>query len=545
MNQPATPERTQKACSPPTEKPGDRIGRYKLLEQIGEGGCGIVYVAEQEQPVRRRIALKIIKLGMDTRQVIARFEAERQALALMDHPNISQIHDAGTTENGRPYFAMELVRGLKITDYCEQNQVSTRERLDLFIQVCRAIQHAHQKGVIHRDIKPSNILVASDNGVPVPKVIDFGIAKATQGRLTNQTVYTAFEQFIGTPAYMSPEQAQLTMQDIDTRSDIYSLGVLLYELLTGTTPFDAKELLSKGLDEMRRTIREVEPAKPSTRLRNTAATAAPVRAVTPHSPLATDLDWIVMKCLEKDRARRYETANGLATDVARHLNNEAIIARPPSKLYRLQKAAQRNKVAFAAAGAVMAALVFGLCVSTWALVRERAARREAEASGNLARAEAARNEAVNRFFANSPALGIRGGQDTTLVRAIMGELSRRAETELATQPDAQGDIWVFIASRNAELDDYPAAIINLQKAVAAFRRAYTSATPQLARALGLQGRRIESTRLLAKAYAAVGKRDEAKTFAQEALNLAPSDKDLQTFLRKLESEKAEAKTPAN
>src|SRR6516225_5009894 len=257
----------------PGEKAGDRIGRYKLLQQIGEGGCGLVYMAEQEEPVRRRVALKVIKLGMDTKQVIARFEAERQALAMMDHPNIARVFEAGATEAGRPYFVMELVRGIKITEYCDEHNLSTNERLELFIQVCHAVQHAHQKGIIHRDIKPSNILVASNDGMPVPKVIDFGIAKATQGRLTDQTVYTAFEQFIGTPAYMSPEQAELTMQDVDTRTDIYSLGVLLYELLTGKTPFDAKELLAKGLDEMRRTIREVEPVKPSTRLTQEFAAA--------------------------------------------------------------------------------------------------------------------------------------------------------------------------------------------------------------------------------------------------------------------------------
>ncbi|HEX5219979.1 MAG TPA: serine/threonine-protein kinase, partial [Verrucomicrobiae bacterium] len=233
---------------------GERIGRYKLLQQIGEGGCGVVYMAEQEEPVRRRVALKIIKLGMDTKQVITRFEAERQALALMDHPNIARVLDAGATETGRPYFVMELVRGVKITDYCDESKSSTEERLKLFIQVCHAIQHAHQKGIIHRDIKPSNILVTINDGVPVPKVIDFGIAKATQGRLTDQTLFTAFEQFIGTPAYMSPEQAVLTSLDIDTRSDIYSLGVLLYELLTGRTPFDQNELLAGGIDEMRRTI---------------------------------------------------------------------------------------------------------------------------------------------------------------------------------------------------------------------------------------------------------------------------------------------------
>src|SRR5436309_2050184 len=252
---------------PITEKPGDKIGRYKLLQQIGEGGCGVVYMAEQTEPVRRRVALKVIKLGMDTKQVIARFEAERQALALMDHPNIAKVLDAGATETGRPYFVMELVRGIKITDYCDEANLSTRERLGLFIQVCQAIQHAHQKGVIHRDIKPSNILITVNDGVAVPKVIDFGIAKATnQQPLTDKTVFTAFEQFIGTPAYMSPEQAVMSSLDVDTRSDIYSLGVLLYELLTGQTPFDAKDLAAAGLDAMRRIIREREPARPSTRL---------------------------------------------------------------------------------------------------------------------------------------------------------------------------------------------------------------------------------------------------------------------------------------
>ena len=252
--------------APLTEKPGDRIGRYKLLQQIGEGGCGVVYMAEQEEPIRRRVALKVIKLGMDTKAVIARFEAERQALALMDHPNIAKVLDAGATDTGRPYFVMELVRGIKITDYCDQNNLSTEERLDLFVQVCHAIQHAHQKGIIHRDIKPSNILVMLADDVPVPKVIDFGIAKAIGERLTDKTVYTRFEQFIGTPAYMSPEQAGLSGLDVDTRSDIYSLGVLLYELLTGRTPFEPKALAQAGLEEIIRCIREDEPPKPSTRL---------------------------------------------------------------------------------------------------------------------------------------------------------------------------------------------------------------------------------------------------------------------------------------
>ncbi|MBI2950405.1 MAG: protein kinase, partial [Verrucomicrobia bacterium] len=379
---------TATLCLPVTEKSGDRVGRYKLLQRIGEGGCGVVYMAEQEEPIRRRVALKVIKLGMDTKSVIARFEAERQALALMDHPNIAQVFDAGATETGRPYFVMELVRGIKITDYCDQNNLMTRERLDLFVKVCHAIQHAHQKGIIHRDIKPSNVLVTVNDGVPVPKVIDFGIAKATnQQRLTDKTLFTAFEQFIGTPAYMSPEQAEMTSLDIDTRSDVYALGVLLYELLTGKTPFDAKELLAAGLDEMRRTIREQEPVRPSTRLRtmldadqSTTAQHRGIEVPKLIHLLSGDLDWIVMKCLEKDRAHRYETANGLARDIERHLNHEPVTARPPSTAYRVQKFVRRNKVMVTASAAVAAALVLGTVVSTWQAVRARSQRMRAEAN---------------------------------------------------------------------------------------------------------------------------------------------------------------------
>ena len=385
------------------EGPGTVIARYRLIKKIGEGGFGAVYVAEQNEPVQRRVALKVLKLGMDTRQVIARFEAERQALAMMTHPNIARVLDAGATDTGRPFFVMELVEGRKLTEYCRLNALSLAQRLELFTQVCHAVQHAHQKGVIHRDLKPSNILVAEQEGVAVPKVIDFGIAKAIEE--TEDEGLTSLNQFLGTPAYMSPEQVVFGGRDIDTRSDIYSLGVVLYELVAGQPPFDPKELARAGIDEMRRIIREVDPPRPSTTItRNLNPARLPSVRPPSREGLAAvrgDLDWVVMKCLEKDRARRYATANGLAADIRRHLDHEPVIARSPTGFYRLQKLVRRHRLAFSTAGITAAVLIAGSVVSTYEALRARHAEREQGRLKTLAEAKAveSRNRLVRRYVA--------------------------------------------------------------------------------------------------------------------------------------------------
>jgi serine/threonine protein kinase/tetratricopeptide (TPR) repeat protein len=469
---------------PAAEQPGTVIGPYKLLEQIGEGGMGVVFMAEQTRPMRRKAALKIIKPGMDTKQVIARFEAERQALALMDHPNIARVLDAGATEAGRPYFVMELVRGIPITDYCDREKLSISHRLELFVQVCQAVQHAHQKGIIHRDLKPSNVLITLHDGVPVPKVIDFGIAKATGQQLTEKTLFTGFAQFVGTPLYMSPEQAELSGLDIDTRSDIYSLGVLLYELLTGTTPFDRETFRTAAFDEIRRIIREQEPPKPSTRLSTLGDTIAAVSGNRGSDPrklthsVRGELDWVVMKCLEKDRTRRYETASGLAADVRRHLQDEPVEACPPSASYRLCKSARKHRRALTTAAAFAGLLVLASVLSTILAVRATRAERQATADRNralfaeakateerdrsltaeaAARKAAAKAEAVSKFLLADMLTEMAPGGSlgrVATVEQLLDNAAARVNQAFSGQPELEAAIHDKIGATYGALSRY-------------------------------------------------------------------------------------------
>jgi len=531
------------------EKPGRIIGRYRLVEKIGEGGCGVVYAADQKEPVRRRVALKIIKPGMDSRQVIARFEAERQALAMMDHPNIAKIFDAGTTETllgvppsggadrlkpelqtippGRPYFVMELVQGAPITGFCDKNQLSVKERINLFIQVCQGVQHAHQKGVIHRDLKPSNILVTENDpaGAGRPKIIDFGIAKATEQKLTEETFATGFSQFLGTPAYMSPEQAAMT-RDIDTRSDIYSLGVLLYELLIGATPFDGRELLRAGFDEMRRIIRETEPVKPSTRVALASQASEQEKSekspiVNHQSSIDSDLDWIVMKCLEKDRERRYETAGELVADLQRHLGNEPVLARPPSAGYRLQRLVQRNKLAFAAAVAVSVTLLAGIAGSSWQALRATRAERNAIHQAGIAREQAivAQQQsetarAVQEFLTEhllGAGVDIFWATNTDFIapevtRALIERVAHKVEGKFTNQPGVELEIRQTLLRAFWAQSDYTNAAVQ-SKRLLELRR-------------GLLGPHhsdtLETMASLAEARYFTGQRREARALLQEA-----------------------------
>jgi len=455
-------------------------GRYKLIEELGKGGMGIVYKAEQIDPVKRTVALKIIKLGMDTNQVVARFEAERQALAVMDHLNIAKVYDAGAAASGRPYFVMELVRGVPFTEYCDKHKLNTDERLELFMPVCQAIQHAHHKGVIHRDLKPSNVLVTVQEGTPVPKIIDFGIAKATDHRLTERTLFTEQGQLIGTPAYMSPEQAEMSGLDVDTRTDIYSLGVMLYELLVGELPFDPKALRSAGFGEIRRIIRETDPPKASTRLSNLGEVQKSIaehRRTDPsslHRQLKGDLDWIIMKAMEKDRTRRYDTANGLAVDIQRYISNEPVLARPPSATYRMAKFAKRHKVGLGAGLFIVAALVLGLALATTGLIRAKRAEAIAAAERDRANQEAETSKQVSDFMIElfqvsdpSEALG-----NTITAREILDKGAENIEKELKDQPEIQATLMNIMGLVYQSLGLYKQATPLLENALATRRQLF-------------------------------------------------------------------------
>lgn len=453
---------------------GESIGPYRLLRLLGEGGFGQVFLAEQERPVRRRVALKVIKLGMDTRQVIARFEAERQALALMDHPNVAKVFDAGATESGRPYFVMEYVQGEPITAYCDRRRMTLTQRLELFITVCEAVQHSHMKGIIHRDLKPSNILVAEQDGRAVPKVIDFGIAKAVSSRLTERTVFTEQGVMIGTPEYMSPEQAEVGAQDIDTRADVYSLGVVLYELLTGAAPFDSRELRAAAYGRIQQIIREVEPPRPSTRLTSLAgADAAAVaerrraRIEELAKELRGELEWIPLRAMRKDRAERYRSASELADDLRNYLAGRPLVAGPESAAYRVRKFVRRNRGAVVAAGAVAASLVLAVAATSYGMVRERGLRARAEAAEREAAGRLAESVSVQRFLREmlesiDPERAL--GSEVT-VREVLDAAAAKVGEDLKDQPRVEATLRHTLGATYHQLGQFEEAIRHLRRAV--------------------------------------------------------------------------------
>ncbi len=503
------------------EAPGTLIGPYRIVRQLGEGGFGTVFLAHQDAPIKREVALKVIKLGMDTRQVVARFEAERQALAMMDHPGIAKVHDAGATPNGRPYFVMELCSGLPITDYCDQERLSLRARLALFVQVCQAVQHAHQKGLIHRDIKPSNVLVTTVDGQPLAKIIDFGIAKATQARLSEKTVFTEQRQLIGTPEYMSPEQAEGSL-DIDTRSDVYSLGVLLYSLLTGSTPFDSRELRSAAYAEIQRIIREVEPPRPSTRLSQATATIASIaanRGTEPRrlgSTLRGELDWIVMKALEKPRGRRYASAAEFAGDIERYLRDEPVQARPTSAMYRTWKFARRNKVVVAAAGAVAISLLAGLAATTAMYLKADEARLSEQAQRSVAETKSATAQAINDFLTQDILVSANpwDGQGRQVkVATVLERASEKVRSRFEGQPQVEAAVQATLGESFRSLGLFKEAqphydrAVELQKALPGDDSSVSVDEADLAEALRMQAANMQAN----------GQFNEAEPICRDAL----------------------------
>ncbi len=564
--------------SPIAEAPGSIVGRYKLLEKIGEGGMGIVYMAEQQTPVRRKVALKIVKPGMDSAQVIARFEAERQALAMMDHINIAKVLDAGATAAGRPYFVMELVHGTPITTYCDDNRLTLRQRLDLFTCVCRAVQHAHQKGIIHRDIKPSNVLVTMYDGRPVPKVIDFGVAKALEQRLTEQTLFTRYGVLVGTFEYMAPEQAEMSALGADTRSDIYSLGVLLYELLTGTTPLVADRVRQAALADVLKLIRDDDPPAPSTRLSSSGDALENISARRGSDPqrltrsVRGELDWIVMRCLEKDRSRRYETADAVALDVSRYLNDEPVAASPPSARYRLGKFARRHRVGLLAGSAVLGALVVGAALATYGLVRAREDRKSAITARNIAdeqritaeknldrakasekklwsyynaaRQQANNAEAVNRFLQGMFERSDVGEFHSDMtVREVLDRAARSLDENRASRDERiEASIRNALGTSYSGLGLYEQARHQLDAALEIRKRIFGESHPDVAQtisaiagSLSQQGNLVEAERLHRQALEM-----RRKTLGREHAAVADTLSDLAFVLSQRKSQEAEA-----